>query len=128
MADKAAGQRLPTIRLMDEELYNTSITEQIQKFRSLIQFVPYSFKEMKDLDLVKISAMYCLNMLKYVALLQRHCVPEDIFLWDLQNTDAEGDSLLVKDARGGTNVIGWNEIAVVLERSTTTQRISDPSR
>ncbi|KAL2632677.1 hypothetical protein R1flu_004156 [Riccia fluitans] len=68
---------------------------------------------MKDLDLVKISAMYCLNMLKYVTSLQRHCVPEDIFLWGLQNTDAEGDHLLVKDARGGTNVIGWNEIAVV---------------
>ncbi|KAL2607396.1 hypothetical protein R1flu_025969 [Riccia fluitans] len=106
MADEAAGQRLPTIRLMDEELYNASTMEQIQKFRSRIQFVPYSFKEMKDLDLVKISAMYCLNMLKYVALLQRHYVPEDIFLWDLQNTDTEGDRLLVKDTRGGTNVIG----------------------
>ncbi|KAL2630888.1 hypothetical protein R1flu_015574 [Riccia fluitans] len=83
MADEAVGQRLPTIRLMDEELYTASTTEQIQKFRSRIQFVPYSFKEMKDLDL------------------------------GLQNTDAEGDRLLVKDARGGTNVIGWNEIAVI---------------
>ncbi|KAL2622805.1 hypothetical protein R1flu_003010 [Riccia fluitans] len=106
MADEAAGRRLPTIRLMDEELYNTSIMEQIQKFRFWIQFVPYSFKEMKDLDLVKILAMYCLNMLKYVASLQRHCVPEDIFLWGLQNMNAEGDRLLVKDAQGGTNVIG----------------------
>ncbi|KAL2620986.1 hypothetical protein R1flu_001191 [Riccia fluitans] len=113
MADKAAGRRLPTIWLMDEELYNASTTEQIRKFRSRIQFVPYSFKEMKDLDLVKISVMYCLNMLKYVASLQRHCVPEDISLWRLQNTDAEGDCLLVKDVRGGTNVIGWNKIAVV---------------
>ncbi|KAL2609574.1 hypothetical protein R1flu_028147 [Riccia fluitans] len=68
---------------------------------------------MKDLDLVEISAKYCLNMLKYVASLQRHCVPEDIFLWGLQNMDAEGDRLLVKDVRGGTNVIGWNEIAVI---------------
>ncbi|KAL2610062.1 hypothetical protein R1flu_028635 [Riccia fluitans] len=128
MADEAAGQRLPTIRLMDEELYNTSTTEQIQKFRSQIQFVPYTFKEMKDLDLVKILAMYCLNMLKYVALLQKHCVPKDIFLWGLQNKDTEGDRLLVKDVRGGTNIIGWNKIAIVLERSTMTQRISDPSR
>ncbi|KAL2629956.1 hypothetical protein R1flu_014642 [Riccia fluitans] len=99
MVDEAAGQRLPTIRLMDEELYNVSTTEQIQKFCSRIQFVPYSFKEMKDLDLVKILAMYFLNMLKYVASLQRHYVLEDIFLWDLQNMDAEGDHLLVKDAR-----------------------------
>ncbi|KAL2607927.1 hypothetical protein R1flu_026500 [Riccia fluitans] len=113
MADEAVGRRLPTIWLMDEELYNVSTTEQIQRFRSWIQFVPYSFKEMKDLDLVKILAMYCLNMLKYVASLQRHCVPEDIFLWGLQNMDAEGDRLLVKDVRGGTNVIGWNKIAVV---------------
>ncbi|KAL2620934.1 hypothetical protein R1flu_001139 [Riccia fluitans] len=114
MADEAAGQRLPTIRLMDEELYHASTTEQIQKFRSRIQFVPYSFKEMKDLDLVKILAMYCLNMLKYIASLQRHCVPEDIFLWDLKNMDADGDPrLLVKGARGGTNIIGWNKIAVV---------------
>ncbi|KAL2642627.1 hypothetical protein R1flu_010214 [Riccia fluitans] len=105
MVDEAAGRRLPTIRLMDEELYNVSTTEQIRKFRSRIQFVPYSFKEMNDLDLVKILAMYCLNMLKYIASLQRHCVPEDIFLWGLQNTDAEGDRLLVKDTRGGTNVI-----------------------
>ncbi|KAL2611311.1 hypothetical protein R1flu_023003 [Riccia fluitans] len=30
-----------------------------------------------------------------------------------ENTDAEGDRLLVKDARGGTNIIGWNEISVV---------------
>ncbi|KAL2622273.1 hypothetical protein R1flu_002478 [Riccia fluitans] len=30
-----------------------------------------------------------------------------------ENTDAEGDRLLVKDAWGGTNVIGWNEIAVI---------------
>ncbi|KAL2630937.1 hypothetical protein R1flu_015623 [Riccia fluitans] len=57
--------------------------------------------------------MYCLNMLKYAASLQRHYVPEDIFLWGLQNTDTEGDRLLVKDTRGGTNVIGWNEIVVV---------------
>ncbi|KAL2633399.1 hypothetical protein R1flu_004878 [Riccia fluitans] len=57
--------------------------------------------------------MYCLNMLKYVTSLQRHYVPEDIFLLGLQNTDAEGDRLLVKDTRGGTNVIGWNEIAVI---------------
>ncbi|KAL2629011.1 hypothetical protein R1flu_013697 [Riccia fluitans] len=99
MADEATGQRLPTIRLMDEELYNVSTMEHIQKFRSRIQFVPYSFKEMKNLDLVKILAMYCLNMLKYVTSLQRHCVPEDIFLWGLQNTDVEGDRLLVKDVR-----------------------------
>ncbi|KAL2612449.1 hypothetical protein R1flu_024141 [Riccia fluitans] len=30
-----------------------------------------------------------------------------------ENTDAEGDRLLVKDPQGGTNVIGWNKIAVV---------------
>ncbi|KAL2644623.1 hypothetical protein R1flu_012210 [Riccia fluitans] len=52
-------------------------------------------------------------MLKYVASLQRHCVPKDIFLWGLLNTDVEGDHLLVKDARVGTNVIGWNKITFV---------------
>ncbi|KAL2621272.1 hypothetical protein R1flu_001477 [Riccia fluitans] len=31
----------------------------------------------------------------------------------VSDTDAEDDRLLVKDTRGGTNVIGWNEIAVV---------------
>ncbi|KAL2650497.1 hypothetical protein R1flu_018625 [Riccia fluitans] len=113
MADEDAGRRLPTIRLMDEELYNANTTEQIRRFRSRIQFIPYSFKELKDLDHVKISVMYCLNMLKYVTSLQRHCVPEDIFLWGITNTDAEGDRLLVKDTRGGTNVIGWNKIAVI---------------
>ncbi|KAL2621407.1 hypothetical protein R1flu_001612 [Riccia fluitans] len=81
MVDEAAGRRLPTIRLMDEELYKANSTEQIRRFYSRIQFVPYSFKELKDLDHVKISAMYCLNMVKYVTSLQRHYVPEDIFLW-----------------------------------------------
>ncbi|KAL2641612.1 hypothetical protein R1flu_009199 [Riccia fluitans] len=106
MADEAAGQRLPTIRLMDEELYNANTTEQIRRFCYRIQFVPYSFKELKDLDHVEISAMYCLNMLKYVASLQRHCVLEDIFLWGITNTNMEGDHLLVKDTWGGTNFIG----------------------
>ncbi|KAL2649404.1 hypothetical protein R1flu_017532 [Riccia fluitans] len=106
MADEAVGRRLPTIRLRDEELYNANTTEQIRRFRSRIQFVPYSFKELKDLDHVKILAMYFLNMLKYVTSLQRHCVLEDIFLWDITNIDVEGDRLLVKDTRGGTNIIG----------------------
>ncbi|KAL2631577.1 hypothetical protein R1flu_016263 [Riccia fluitans] len=91
---------------MDEELYKANIMEQIRRFCSQIQFVPYSFKELKDLDHVKISAMYYLNMLKYITSLQRHCVPKDIFLWGITNTDAEDDCLLVKDTRGGTNVIG----------------------
>ncbi|KAL2651959.1 hypothetical protein R1flu_020087 [Riccia fluitans] len=98
---------------MDEVLYTANTTEKIRRFRSRIQFVPYSLKELKDLDHVKISAMYCLNMLKYVTSLQRHCVLEDIFIWDITNTDVEGDRLLVKDTRGGMNVIGWNEIVVV---------------
>ncbi|KAL2607863.1 hypothetical protein R1flu_026436 [Riccia fluitans] len=98
---------------MDEELYDVNTTEQIRRFDSRIQFLPYSFKELKDLDHVEILAMYCLNMLKYVTSLQRHCVPEDIFLWGIMNTDAEGDRLLVKDTRGGTNVIGWNVIVVI---------------
>ncbi|KAL2630616.1 hypothetical protein R1flu_015302 [Riccia fluitans] len=125
MADETTGRRLPAIRLMDEDLYKANTTKQIRRFRSQIQFVPYSFKELKDLDHVKISAMYVLNMLKYVISLQKHCVPEDIFLWGITNTDAEGDRLLVKDTRGGTNVIGWNEI--IVEPSTMTRRISDPS-
>ncbi|KAL2636316.1 hypothetical protein R1flu_007795 [Riccia fluitans] len=113
MADEAAGRRLSTIWLMDEELYKANTMEQIRRFCSQIQFVPYSFKGLKDLDHVKILAMYFLNMLKYVTLLQRHCVLEDIFLWGITNTDAEGDRLLVKDTRGGMNVIGWNKIAVI---------------
>ncbi|KAL2650047.1 hypothetical protein R1flu_018175 [Riccia fluitans] len=64
MADEAAGERLPTIWLVDEELYNVNTTEQIRRFCSRIQFVPYSFKDLKDLDHVKFLAMYCLNMLK----------------------------------------------------------------
>ncbi|KAL2613875.1 hypothetical protein R1flu_025567 [Riccia fluitans] len=113
MADEAVGQRFPTIRVMDEKLYKANTTEQIRRFHSRIQFVPYCFKELKDLDHVKISAMYCLNMLKYVTSLQKHSVLEDIFIWDITNTDAEGDHLLVKDTWGGTNIKGWNEITVV---------------
>ncbi|KAL2631278.1 hypothetical protein R1flu_015964 [Riccia fluitans] len=98
---------------MDEDLYKANTMEQIRRFRSWIQFVPYSFKELKDLDHVKILAMYILNMLKYVTSLQRHCMPDDIFLWGITNLDMEGDRLLVNDTRGGMNIIGWNEIVVV---------------
>ncbi|KAL2644439.1 hypothetical protein R1flu_012026 [Riccia fluitans] len=57
--------------------------------------------------------MYVLNMPKYITSLQRYCAHEDIFLWDIMNTNAEGDRLLLKDTRGGTNIIGRNEIAIV---------------
>ncbi|KAL2644187.1 hypothetical protein R1flu_011774 [Riccia fluitans] len=57
--------------------------------------------------------MYVLNMPKYVTSLQRYCAHEDIFLWDIMNTNVEGDRLLLKDTRGGTNIIGRNEIAIV---------------
>ncbi|KAL2612657.1 hypothetical protein R1flu_024349 [Riccia fluitans] len=83
MADEAAGQRLATIRLIDEELYKANTMEQIRRFCLRIQLVPYSFKELKDLD------------------------------HGITNTDAEGHHLLVNDTQGGTNVIGWNEIIVI---------------
>ncbi|KAL2653469.1 hypothetical protein R1flu_021597 [Riccia fluitans] len=69
--DEDAGRRLPTIRLMDEDLYKANTMEQIRRFYSRIQFIPYSFKELKDLDHVKILAMYILNMRKYVTSLQK---------------------------------------------------------
>ncbi|KAL2650587.1 hypothetical protein R1flu_018715 [Riccia fluitans] len=70
MVDEAAGGRIPTIWLMDEDLYKINTMEQIRRFCSRIQFVPYSFKELKDLYHVKISAMYVLNMLKYITSMQ----------------------------------------------------------
>ncbi|KAL2643433.1 hypothetical protein R1flu_011020 [Riccia fluitans] len=112
MADEAAERRLPTIQLMDEDLYKATTMKHIRRFRSRIQFLSYSFNELKDLDHVEISAMYVLNMLKYITSLQRHYVPEDIFLWGIMNTDAEGDRLLVKDTRGtplekAEGWVGW---------------------
>ncbi|KAL3681243.1 hypothetical protein R1sor_024199 [Riccia sorocarpa] len=47
--------------------------------QSIVSFIPYSFKELKDIDLVEFSALRHFGMLKYVASLQRHCAPSDVF-------------------------------------------------
>ncbi|KAL3686417.1 hypothetical protein R1sor_008991 [Riccia sorocarpa] len=112
MGGDEVGKRLLTMKLMGPEFsqdYNTSSTADIIKFS---QFIPYSFKELNQVDIVKFSALQSLKMIKYVTALQRHCLPTDVFFGTIFNTDAEGDRLVIKGANGITNVIGWPETAV----------------
>ncbi|KAL3702080.1 hypothetical protein R1sor_020102 [Riccia sorocarpa] len=112
MAPSLPGKRLPSIRLMEEDLQRQYASAGTGFLKKIVQFVSYGFKELADVDLVEFSAMSHLKMLKYVTGVQRLCVPEDIFWYAFWNTDAEGDRLLIKGTGGATCVVGWHEVAV----------------
>ncbi|KAL3693254.1 hypothetical protein R1sor_006905 [Riccia sorocarpa] len=112
MPNGFVGKRLPAIRLMEDGLSSSFASAGSGFLTKTAMFVPYSFKDMVDVDLVEFSAMESLKMLNYVTGVQRLCVPEDIFWYAFWNTDAEGDRLLIKGTSGATCVVGWHEVAV----------------
>ncbi|KAL3679638.1 hypothetical protein R1sor_022594 [Riccia sorocarpa] len=112
MPNGFVGKRLPAIRLMEDGLSSSFASAGSGFLTKTAMFVPYSFKDMVDIDLVEFSAMESLKMLNYVTGVQRLCVPEDIFWYAFWNTDAEGDRLLIKGTSGATCVVGWHEVAV----------------
>ncbi|KAL3680803.1 hypothetical protein R1sor_023759 [Riccia sorocarpa] len=112
MPTASVGKRLPSIRLMEADLSAGFASAPAGFLKKIPEFVPYTFKELVDLELVEFSAMNAFNLLKYVAGVQRLCVPEDVFWYAFWNTDAEGDRLLIKGCSGTTCVVGWHEVAV----------------
>ncbi|KAL3692987.1 hypothetical protein R1sor_006638 [Riccia sorocarpa] len=111
------GKRLPSIRLMEADLSDNYASAGTDFLKKTAQFVPYSFKDLADMDLVEFSAMTSMNMLKYVTGIQRFCVPEDVFWYAFWNTDADGDRLLIKGTSGSTCVVGWHEVSVAFGAS-----------
>ncbi|KAL3690435.1 hypothetical protein R1sor_016744 [Riccia sorocarpa] len=112
------GKRLPSIRLMEAQ-FSSSFSAPQEFLQKIAQFVPYSFKELADVDLVEYSALCAFNLIKYVTGIQRLCVPEDVFWYAFWNTDADGDRLLIKGCSGSTCVVGWHEIAVAFGANHT---------
>ncbi|KAL3693935.1 hypothetical protein R1sor_007586 [Riccia sorocarpa] len=108
MPTASVGKRLPSIRLMEADLSAGFASAPAGFLKKIAQFVPYTFKELLDLELVEFSAMNAFNLLKYVAGIQRLCVPEHVFWYAFWNTDAEGDRLLIKGCSGTTCVVGWS--------------------
>ncbi|KAL3678664.1 hypothetical protein R1sor_021620 [Riccia sorocarpa] len=114
MASSTAIEQSPlrqrTVELMDSSFLSQFKDPYHRAVQSIVSFIPYSFKELKDVDLVEFSALRQFGMLKYVASLQRHCVPSDVFFWGMFNTDASDERLLVTGTDGRSNMIGWSEI------------------
>ncbi|KAL3681662.1 hypothetical protein R1sor_024618 [Riccia sorocarpa] len=112
MGGEEVGRRLLTVKLMGPEISQDYCSASTSDIIRNCQFIPYSFKELNQVDIVEFSALQSLKMVKYMTGLQRHCLPTDVFFWTIFNTDAEGDRLVIKGANGNANVIGWPEIAV----------------
>ncbi|KAL3693161.1 hypothetical protein R1sor_006812 [Riccia sorocarpa] len=104
------GLRQRTMDLMDPKFLAHYSSPCHQALMSICQFVPYEFKEFKDLDEVEFSALRQFGMLPYVSSLQHHCVPANIFYWGVFNIDVSDERLLVTGTDGRTNVIGWTKI------------------
>ncbi|KAL3676967.1 hypothetical protein R1sor_026915 [Riccia sorocarpa] len=111
MGPEVSGKRLHTVKLMEPEFLLDYCNESSADIILGSQFIPYSFKELNEVDLVEFSALQALKMIKYVTAVQCHCIPVDVFFWTIFNTDAEGDRLVIKGANGNAHVIGWPEIA-----------------
>ncbi|KAL3695500.1 hypothetical protein R1sor_009576 [Riccia sorocarpa] len=110
VATEGLGLRQRTLDLMDPSFLAQYSSPCHRAMMSICQFVPYEFKEFKDLDEVEFSALRQFGMLPYVSSLQRHCVPADIFYWGVFNTDVSDERLLITGTDGRTNIIGWAEI------------------
>ncbi|KAL3683850.1 hypothetical protein R1sor_001872 [Riccia sorocarpa] len=112
MGGEEVGRRMLTVKLMGPEISQDYCSASTSDIIRNCQFIPYSFKELNQVDIVEFSALQSLKMVKYVTGLQRYCLPTDVFFWTIFNTDAEGDRVVIKGANGNANVIGWPEIAV----------------
>ncbi|KAL3685954.1 hypothetical protein R1sor_003976 [Riccia sorocarpa] len=117
MRDQFVGKRLPSIRLMEAELFTQFASAGHSFLKKIAEFVPYSFKDLANVDEVEFAAMNSFKILKYVTGLQRLCIPEDVFWYAFWNTDADGDRLLIKGMDGATCVVGWHEVSVAFGAS-----------
>ncbi|KAL3686444.1 hypothetical protein R1sor_009018 [Riccia sorocarpa] len=104
------GNRLRTMELLDASILSQYSSTFHLSLKSITAFVPYTYKDMKDVDLMEYSALRHFGMLPYITSMGRHCVPSDVFYWGIFNTDASDGRLLITGADGRSNVIGWREV------------------
>ncbi|KAL3700813.1 hypothetical protein R1sor_018835 [Riccia sorocarpa] len=104
------GNRLRTMELLDASIMSQYSSPFHLSLKSITDFVQYTYKDIKNVDLMKYSALRHFGMLPYITLMGRHCVPSDVFYWGIFNTDASDERLLITGLDGRSNVIGWTEV------------------
>ncbi|KAL3701814.1 hypothetical protein R1sor_019836 [Riccia sorocarpa] len=95
---------------MDDTLLTDYTLPEHKSAMDWIVFLPYTFKELKEVDLVEFSAMYAFGIAPYITLLQRNVVPLDLFYWGLFNCDASDERLIITGLNGSATVVGWQEL------------------
>ncbi|KAL3700808.1 hypothetical protein R1sor_018830 [Riccia sorocarpa] len=106
----AVGRHLPTINIMDDTLLTDYTLPEHKSAMDQIVFLPYTFKELKEVNLVEFSAMCAFGIAPYITLLQRNVVPRDLFYWGLFNCDASDERLIITGLNGSATVVGWQEL------------------
>ncbi|KAL3691149.1 hypothetical protein R1sor_004800 [Riccia sorocarpa] len=79
------GKRLPSIRLMEAELTEQFASAVHGFLKKIAQFVSYTFKKLRDVDLVEFSAMSVMNILKVCHRASAPLYPKGYFLRKLVN-------------------------------------------
>ncbi|KAL3688428.1 hypothetical protein R1sor_014737 [Riccia sorocarpa] len=107
---EVVGRHLPTINIMDDTLLQDFTLPEHKSAMDRIVFLLYTFKELKEVELVEFSAMCAFGITPYLTILQRHLVPRDLFYWDLFSCDASDERLIITGLNGSATVVGWQEL------------------
>ncbi|KAL3690625.1 hypothetical protein R1sor_016934 [Riccia sorocarpa] len=107
---EVVGRHLPTINIMDDTLLQDFTLPEHKSAMDRIVFLPYTFKELKEVELVEYSAMCAFGITPYITVLQRHLVPRDLFYWGLFSCDASDERLIIIGLNGSATVVGWQEL------------------
>ncbi|KAL3688426.1 hypothetical protein R1sor_014735 [Riccia sorocarpa] len=70
------GNRLRTMELLDASIMSQYSSPFHLSLKSITDFVPYTYKDIKDVDLIEYSALRHFGMLPYITSMGRHCVPQ----------------------------------------------------
>ncbi|KAL3686669.1 hypothetical protein R1sor_009243 [Riccia sorocarpa] len=107
---EVVGRHLPTINIMDDTLLQDFTLPEHKSAMDRIVFLPYTFKELKEVELVEFSAMCAFGITPFITVLQRNLVPRDLFYWGLFSCDASDERLIVTGLNGSATVVGWQEL------------------
>ncbi|KAL3686458.1 hypothetical protein R1sor_009032 [Riccia sorocarpa] len=107
---EVVGRHLTTINIMDDTLLQDFTLPEHKSAMDRIVFLPYIFKELKEVELVEFSAMCAFGITPYITVLQRNLVPRDLFYWGLFSCDASDERLIITGLNGSATVVGWQEL------------------
>ncbi|KAL3675771.1 hypothetical protein R1sor_025719 [Riccia sorocarpa] len=107
---EVVGRHLPTINIMDDTLLKDFTLPEHKSAMDRIVFLPYTFKELKEVELVEFFAICAFGITSYITVLQRQLVPWDLFYWGLFNCDTSDERLIITGLNGSATVVGWLEL------------------